>query len=229
MDNKLKQLSVCHVNIRGLNEHKLSAIKANLTDQYDIITLSETFLSENSKVNLDLPGFHDIIRKDRATFGGGVAVYVKSNLSYMRKVEFESQGIESIWLVLNTCDGPVLLCNVYRLPSKREFWDCFEENLEYVKSVSKADHLLILGDMNADFETPDGKRLHDICLHYNLTYHIKLPTRVTQTSQSCLDQIITNMPNFVIESNVHPPVSTNDHCTVSVKLRFKVPKEDPYY
>jgi len=228
MDSKLKNLSACHVNIRGLNEHKVSAIKANLCDNHDIITISETFLSNNSRDDLCIQGYHDIIRKDRTTFGGGVAVYVKSNLSFVRKHEYECDDIECIWLILNTHDGPILLCTVYRPPSNKNFWEYFESNLDYVKSASKAKHMLIMGDLNADYHSPEGKKLSELCLNYNLTCHIHVPTRITQTSQSCLDQIMTNMPNFVVETNVFPPVSTNDHCTVSIKLRFKLPKEEPY-
>ena len=69
---KLRKLSVCHSNIRGLSESKLRAIKTCLCDRYDIITLSETFLSCSSSQDLTLPGFHPIVRRDRDSFGGGV-------------------------------------------------------------------------------------------------------------------------------------------------------------
>jgi hypothetical protein len=72
-------------------------------------------------------------------------------------------------------------------------------------------------------------KVKELCVSGNLTCHINEPTRVTDLTESCLDQIITNMPNFVVDTNVFPPVSTNDHCTVSVKLRFKIHKEEPYY
>ncbi len=57
MDRKLNHLSVCHVNIRGLNEHKLSAIKVNLCEQFDIITVFEA----GSKADLTISGYHEIM------------------------------------------------------------------------------------------------------------------------------------------------------------------------
>ena len=36
------------------------------------------------------------------------------------------------------------------------------------------------------------------------------------------------MPNFIKGTSVIPPVSTNDHCTVSVDISFKIPHERPY-
>ena len=52
----------------------------------DIITISETFLSPNSDVCLDIDKYHPIIRRDRYTFGGGVAVYIREDIVYKRHV-----------------------------------------------------------------------------------------------------------------------------------------------
>ena len=54
------------------------------------------------------------------------------------------------------------------------------------------------------------------------------PTRITPTSATILDQIITNTQNFVKEVDILPPVSANDHCTVSAYLDFKIKKEPCY-
>jgi len=90
-----KHLTVCHINIRGLNSNSLAAVKANLGCAYDVITLSKTFLSDNTtNVSLDIPEYNKIIWKDRPTFGGGVALYVKSSLSYVRKIEYEHRDLE---------------------------------------------------------------------------------------------------------------------------------------
>ena len=37
------------------------------------------------------------------------------------------------------------------------------------------------------------------------------------------------MPNYVFQTSVMSPVSSNDHCTVTVTLNFKLPKEKSYY
>ena len=75
--DKLKSLSVCHVNIRGLSDSKLRAIKTSLCGRLDIITLSETFFGPLSTTDLSLPGYNPIIRRDRPAFGGGIAIYIK--------------------------------------------------------------------------------------------------------------------------------------------------------
>ena len=226
---KLSKLTICHSNIRGLNESKLRAIKTSLC-QFDIITLSETFLGPSSIQDLNLPGYHPIIRRDRDSFGGGVAVYIRENIMYKRLVEYEFDNqLETLWLHLNTLEGKVLLSTVYRPPHSNEFWDRIDGNIDYVKSVSSTQYMMIIGDMNADFRTANGRKLADLCNLHNLMYHITEPTRITTTSRTCLDQILTNFPNFVCETNVDMPVSNNDHCTVSIKLNFKHQKQYPYH
>ena len=75
--NKISKLNVSHCNIRGLSSSKL---RASLCSQYDIITFSDTFLSSASNQDLTLHGYHPIERRDSATFGHGVALYVKEAL-----------------------------------------------------------------------------------------------------------------------------------------------------
>ena len=65
-------------------------------------------------------------------------------------------------------------------------------------------------------------------MHHNLYCMVKEPTRITETSATLLDQVLTNAPNFVSNIEIFPPISTNDHCTVSCELSFKLDKEQPY-
>ena len=227
--SKLSKLSVCHSNIRGLSQSKIIAIETSLCDLYDVITLSETFLSNTSTHDLTLGGFHQVVRRDRETFGGGVAVYIRESITFKRLLEYEHDDLEMIWIELNIIEGEIIICTLYRAPWDNNFWDKLEENIEHVKSLCKTQNMLLLGDLNADFETINGRKLLDLCTQHNLHYCINEPTRITETSKSCLDQILINTPNFICESTVEPPVCNNDHCSVGIKLNFKVPCEYPYY
>jgi len=88
--------------------------------------------------------------------------------------------------------------------------------------------LFILGDLNADFNTSNGRKLTQICQLENLECLVHEPTRVTNSTATVLDQIVTNSSNYVKNISVTPPISTNDHCTVGVCLNFKVKKEPAY-
>ena len=229
-DLKVKNLKICHVNIRGLNQSKLNAIRTSLCQVYDIITLAETFLNQNI-VNSDLTliGYQEIIRRDRPTFGGGVAVYVKEGLAVKRLVESESNNLEQIWLQVNTIEGKLFICTAYRPPNNLDFWETFDYNLEQIKyQYNNVKYYVVLGDLNCDLFDVNGKKMKDLCSLHNFSYMIDEPTRITSTSQTCLDQVLINMPNFVKKTMVLPPVSTNDHCTVGIEFNFKLPFEAPY-
>ena len=92
--------------------------------------------------------------------------------------------------------------------------------------------MLLLGDLNADFETINGRKVLDPCVQHSLHYCINEPTRSTETSKTCLDQILTNAPNFMCESSAAPPICDNDNCSVGIKiikLNFKILCEYPYH
>ena len=226
---KLKSLSICHVNIRGLSENKILAIKNTLSDKFDIITLSETFLSANSSTDLHIPGFHAILRRDRPSFGGGIAVYIRDNIIYKRCYDKDSLDVENMWIEVNTCEGKLLICNIYRPPNVIEFWDYLASNIELVKSERCTKNIMLSGDFNADFKTSNGKKLLDFCNVHNFVTHINEPTRITSETQSCLDQIVSNISNNIYSVSVQAPVSTNDHCTIGVELKFKIVSDPAYY
>ena len=211
-----------------MSRSKLWAMQTTLTGLYDIITLSETHLHNGVTSDVfKLNGFHDIIRKDRANQGGGVAIYVKECISYKQLAKYENQSLEAIWLQVNTIEGKVLICCCYRPPQDNTFWDEKRLVLDDVKT-DNVKYIYILGDINADVNTANGRKLNLLCANYNLKCLITEPTRITDTSATILDQIITNASNCVNKVEVHPPVSTNDHCTVSALLNFKVHKEEAY-
>ena len=224
---KLQYLTLCHSNVRGLTVSRLRALKTSLVNTYDIITLSETFLSATNIIDLQIPGY-SFIRRDRPAFGGGLLIYIRNNISFKRIKLFELVTLENIWIEVSTNDGKLLICNIYRPPSFNDFWEMFDNNIDLVKSKLPLAKVIILGDLNSDFTTINGRKLTEICLNQNLHCLISKPTRITLNTETCLDQIITNIPNFIISTSVDPPFSSNDHCTVGVKVKFKYLKDKAY-
>ena len=67
-----------------------------------------------------------------------------------------------------------------------------------------------------------------MCIQQNLECLVDKPTRITATTSTILDQIITNASNFVSKVEVSPPISTNDHCTIAACRNFRIRKELAY-
>jgi hypothetical protein len=221
-------LSICHVNIRGLSSAKLLAIKHDLQHKFDIITISEIFLSQTSNHDLHLTGYHPLIRRDRDTFGGGVAVYLSNNLSYKHMHDIELPGIECLWLEITSKFNKFILAVAYRPPNADfTFWENLESMCDDV-NANKNRSIILTGDLNADPNTRNGDHLQQFTQSKFLTIHITEPTRITETSATILDRFITNIPDQVSNVCIHPPLSTNDHCTISIDRSFKMHKTANY-
>ena len=84
--------------------------------------------------------------------------------------------------------------------------------------------IIMIGDFNADPTSPAGGMLNLFCNTNNFEQLIGEPTRITEMSHSVLAQVVTNIGHFIKEARVDPPVSSSDHCTVSIDLLFRLKK-----
>ena len=93
-----------------------------LSNDYDIICLSETWLTENIPDNaLFLPA-HIITRCDRPTNStkskhGGVLIAVKQSLAFTK---LEIHTTDCVGLLLNT-PTPLILCCIYSAPNESKY------------------------------------------------------------------------------------------------------------
>ena len=89
----LKNFNIMHLNIRSLMApHKLKDLIdfSTVVHDFDIITLSETYLDHtitNEAVNI--PGY-DLYRRDRSRNGGGVCTYIKNIIPELSARKFAS-------------------------------------------------------------------------------------------------------------------------------------------
>ena len=94
--NKRKGLSIIHFNARSLNANFLNIelYLSQLEVKFDVIAISETWFNEYTTTNVfNMEGYvmHYISRN--AGKGGGVAIYVNSNLK-CKKIESKSLCME---------------------------------------------------------------------------------------------------------------------------------------
>ncbi len=232
----VKRLSICHANIRSIQRcnDKLDHIKEEFCGRFDVITLSETWLKPTDGVDLmgrsvyHLDGYQDPIRRDRVgSRGGGVLAWVSNSLVCKRRNDLEIENAELMWLEIRCSNQKCLLAVAYRTDDQGNFWDILQES--YIRALPLGIHYIIItGDLNADPSTHHGNKLMEFIEANKLTKLINVPTRITETSASELDQILTNCSSIIQEVDLLPPVSYNDHHTVSVRLNFKIAKRHSY-
>lgn len=231
-------LSICHLNIRSIRFErnslfnlKLALIRNELANQFDIITLSETWLCNNDDIDrYYIEGFQSpfILNRPGTINGGGVMCWVKNNIAAKRKSNFEISGLEALWIEIKTGNGKFNLCTIYRAPNtNNDFWESLQSSIDLAKA-SDVSSIFITGDLNAHTATINGRRLHDFAYVNGLKVMISEPTRITDTSSTILDQFLTNIPDLIKSVHVYPPLANNDHCTISAFLNFRTKPSQSY-
>ena len=101
--NNNTHLCIIHCNVQSLR-NKLTLLEAE-SKAYDIITLSETWLSNSiSNDSMCIPNFHPPVRRDRPlnTDGGlahgGVAIYVRNTLYCKPRPDLQIAELEAVWV-----------------------------------------------------------------------------------------------------------------------------------
>ena len=131
--------------------------------------------------------------------------------------------------------------SLYRSPSQTsDEFDSFITNLEkIVVDISKSNphFLLLIGDLNAkssnwssnDTTTAEGAQLDYFTSLYGMKEVITEPTHILESSASCIDLILTNQPNIVMDSGVH--LSLHEKCHHQIiysKLNLRIEYPPPY-
>ena len=239
--NKLKRvphkLSFIHLNIRSLKNrnHILQLREFVRVTNYHIIILSETWLNKSVKsAEVEIEGYK-IFRLDRNDKrGGGVCAYIRSPLKAQILKDLSGTSaawFQQLWLQVQYKKiRPFVICAVYRPPDCHV--SCFEDFLKpsstYALSLNKS--VIILGDLNCNLlqQNPDGLSLLNFVSELNLKQLITLPTRITESSESLIDVVISSTPDLVLESGVIE-TCISDHFWVYMVLNLKLPKQPQSY
>ena len=64
-------------------------------NQFGVICLNEIFCDNSiSDSEINLPDY-SIVRRDRHRHGGGVAMYIRNGLTFIRRIDLETDDVES--------------------------------------------------------------------------------------------------------------------------------------
>ena len=235
-------INIAHINIDGLIG-KFNEIQLLLQEvQFDIFAITETHLSKDiHDGNIHVNGYR-FVRRDRNEQDdgwnnkikvnyGGCIIYFKEYLNIIPVQEMFEGKIESLWIEITQHSQKLLVGNIYRRPKDSNFYDKLREVLE--KVCNKRTNVVIVGDLNSDLlndtepqQKSTGKKLSRILNSFSLKNVIKTSTRITRTSESLIDIMITKSKEKVIETDVvHCGIS--DHSLVYGIYKIKKEKELP--
>ena len=117
-----KGLKVFHQNIRGLfhNIAKLSTFLHTHKNTH-IFSLSETYIDNLTATQLfEIPGY-SFINKDRDVGShGGLVIYIKDGIPFIRRTDLEFNELECIWLEINFPNTKSFLISVWYRPRQHQ-------------------------------------------------------------------------------------------------------------
>ncbi len=203
---------------------------------FDVFTMPETWLSENiPDSNIQINGYN-LIRCDRPlSRGGGVCVYLKSQLNYSvldlaSSSSDSSAHIEAVGILIDglrcSCDNlPLVIVTAYRPPGYMP--SVFFPTLESIiyNIVIMTSSVVCLGDFNVDIGITSTQLssanglVADFQKFFNFSQIISEPTRVTATSSSIIDLLFVSDSLEVTDVDVSDSAGISDHQIISCKIK----------
>ena len=228
---KKSDFSIVHQNIRGLLG-KIDLLSLFiLQNEISIFGVTETLLVDkipSALVNIDSYNFE---RKDRKASGGCVGVYVKSHIDYVRRMDIESENIELICLeIISEHTKSFFVSTLYRPPNSskylcKNFTEKFNELLQKLNKENK--EMIIIGDINCNYlDNNNNKEVKELLALNGFIQLVNDPTRVTDTTETLIDVILTTKPENLCDIKVIP-TAMSDHDTIGCRRKLNNNKHSP--
>lgn len=203
-------LKLLQVNVRSISNkfEELETFFCITTP--DVICISEHWQSRESLPSFSFEGYNLANYFCRPNSNhGGVAVYVRPTLEYRTVSEVDDLSVEfdceMAAIEIPSCH--LVVISIYHSPPPNGNYSRFFKILYDTLIFNKRDlFTFIAGDFNVNFlsNTHESKLLIDLLSSFNLRCLIDVPTRVTNNSWTCIDNIITDYPISMCEAKSIP-------------------------
>ena len=211
--------SLLSYNIRSLKKNCKNLEKflnsiSNEKFDFSILSLQELWKIYNVQ-DVKIKGYQPLIFKGRESRnGGGVGFMVKEGIKFQEITNlniFKDSIIESMFIKVFTQNGKFkVIGNIYRPPNKDI--DIFLQDLEIIlkkldcKELKGAEEILISGDFNINvlshLNHASTNRFLSLMLTHSFMPTITLPSRVSDNSATCIDNIFSNKQNLNFQSGL---------------------------
>lgn len=223
--SQTKELSIFHQNVCSIQNKK--HILENLLRHFnfEIVCLTEHWLIHNQLDYCHFDGYYLASYYYRnISKGGGVCMYIQNAIK-SKIIDLSDLCIDKI---IECCCVSISSINtsivvVYRPPGLNHFelfLNNFESILQKVLSVQK--YVMLCGDFNIDFndENSVNNKFFNLLRQYGIHRTIFTSTRISKTSDTCIDNILTNIrptPSIFLSETIETGIS--DHLAQRVIIK----------
>ncbi|CAK1578673.1 unnamed protein product [Parnassius mnemosyne] len=226
-------LNIAHINAQSIPCHYSDLLASFDSTHLVALLISESFLKPSlPSIQYSLPGFV-LIRNDRVgKGGGGVAIYLRSEIPY-RVISVSpstySESAEHLFLEITLYHTKVFLGVLYSPNLNINYFDTLDTLLNNFCPVYS--HVILIGDFNTCIIKNDLRtyKLKSLMSSYNLEI---LPLSATHHFPNCtasfLDLIIVSSLNSVAN---HGQIcaSFSYHDLIYLSYRVRPPKRKPHF
>ena len=196
--------------------NKIDQLRILLRDKpLDILAINETFLDENIPTfQLNIDGYI-FERYDRGSrHGGGVGLYIRDNIDYevYKRDVITQQNIEALFIIVKRPNRtPIIIGTAYRPPNSTA--EYYENMINVIENIMCDHDCVLMGDLNYNYDINESlstNPIHYMSQLFGMSQLVTEPTRVTMTSSSLIDVIMTTSPECHTHTGVMK-LTLNDH------------------
>ena len=199
-------VKILHVNIRSYSKNYSSLWNylLNIKHKFHIIALTETWTSPDDEYLLAYPGYNTFTKSRHPAMGGGGVALLVDDTFQTEVIEIEANAnspIESLFITTTPPMGkPLIIGSIYRPPKSNMLTtnNDFEKILATLSNQNKSCYLC--GDFNMNLLNINTHQYTSDFLNLMSTFLfrplIHVPTRITNSSSTLIDNIFTNSLSF---------------------------------
>ena len=213
------EFSTIHFNSRSMTKNfdQITAYLSSISHNFSAIALTETWLSPDNESLFCLDGYN-FVNKNRLTGkGGGVGLFLRNELDYIIRNDLNSDfsTCETVFVEINVPKGQNVIVGVLYRPPKSNVDNYLTYFDSLLKRLSKENkQIYLLGDYNLDLLKVNSNKvlsIMNIISLYGFYVQINIPTRISKTSATLIDNILANtneLQSGVLYSSItdHLPV-----------------------
>ena len=233
LKNNKNWLRVGHLNARSVPKHIHEIRRIIKKCDFDIVGVSETFIKEHTPEERHIIDNYRLYKLNRThTTQGGVGFFVKNTIKVK---ELETPQIitqnhnapEVLGIVVTINRIQIAIVTAYKTPALPY------TSLEYISDhitdiCCRYEHNIILGDFNIDqlkTNSPEFKHFNaNITEPLSLTQIVTKATRITKTSNTLIDLILTSFPENCRGQGATDLPGISDHHMVYMNYAVVKPK-----
>jgi hypothetical protein len=214
------------LNARSLNTGSDELLVMVQNNSPDILAINETWLKTGEECLAPvIPDYKFLYRARQGKRGGGAGFYVRSGLQ-IRIRSHPASSLEQLWLEVQLPGATMAIGTAYR-PETVPVSDALDAISESLNTMANCKYTCVLGDLNIDLnlsESVNTKEFMNFCIQHNLEQVVKEPTRITDSTGTLLDVVMTDCVSRCRGVQVIHNPCLSDHATIIVDLNIKKPK-----